>query len=348
MVLQPLHADSIGDITELKGYGQIVRDEPYPAVLDFNINSYDDVQTRAGRIAITFLDNSTVKLTEHSNLTIDEYIYDPDPSKSKMALQFASGTIRFVSGNLNKESINLATPTANIAVRGTDFTCTVTETGSSLIILLPNEFGDASGEIVVSTALGEVVLNQPYQATTTTVFEQAPSKPVTLDITLDMIDNMLIVAPPKEEVTTETTNNTEQTDLLDYNDLDIDLLKEDLLAEEDLEFNELDIDYLDVNFLQDLLDVLTDLDQNTEEDQLANVIDGVDVVGTKIGQDPDTQIITILEGDKLKIIRKVNQGLELLLNSDNSYRLVLSQDGITNTVKVNNGSSTNIEINQTP
>ena len=62
MVGPPLHADTIGDITELRGYGQILRDEPFPAVLDFDINSYDDVRTRAGRIAITFLDESTVRL----------------------------------------------------------------------------------------------------------------------------------------------------------------------------------------------------------------------------------------------------------------------------------------------
>ena len=47
----------------------------------------DDVRTEAGRVAITFEDDSTVKLTEHSKLVIDEYIYDPDPSKSKMALK---------------------------------------------------------------------------------------------------------------------------------------------------------------------------------------------------------------------------------------------------------------------
>ena len=60
IVVLPLHADTIGDITELKGYGQKLRDEPYAATLDFNINSYDDVRTRAGRIGITLLDNSTV------------------------------------------------------------------------------------------------------------------------------------------------------------------------------------------------------------------------------------------------------------------------------------------------
>ena len=348
IVVLPLHADTIGDITELKGYGQILRDEPYAATLDFNINSYDDVRTRAGRIGITFLDNSTVKLTEHSKLIIDEYIYDPNPDKSKMALQFASGTIRFTSGAFNKKNVELSTPTANIAVLGTDFTCTVDETGRSLIILLPDEYGDASGEIIVSTATGQVTLNRPYQATTTSVYEANPSKPVTLDITLDMIDNMLIVSPPQEEISNEQTQASQKADYLDFNDLDVDLLNEDFLdTEEDLDFTELDIDYLDVNFLEDLLDVLDDLDEQEEEDQLV-AVDGTNIVGTRIGQDGETQITTILQGDQIKLIRSVNQNAQVVVNSDGSYTVILIQDGVSNTVKINGGTSSSITIIQTP
>tara|TARA_R100000995_G_scaffold51560_1_gene24937 strand:- start:228 stop:1277 length:1050 start_codon:yes stop_codon:yes gene_type:complete len=348
IVVLPLHADTIGDITELKGYGQILRDEPYAATLDFNINSYDDVRTRAGRIGITFLDNSTVRLTEHSKLIIDEYIYDPNPDKSKMALQFASGTIRFTSGAFNKKNVELSTPTANIAVLGTDFTCTVDETGRSLIILLPDEYGDASGEIIVSTATGQVTLNRPYQATTTSVYEANPSKPVTLDITLDMIDNMLIVSPPQEEISNEQTQASQKADYLDFNDLDVDLLNEDFLdTEEDLDFTELDIDYLDVNFLEDLLDVLDDLDEQEEEDQLV-AVDGTNIVGTRIGQDGETQITTILQGDQIKFIRSVNQNAQVVVNSDGSYTLILIQDGVSNTVKINGGTSSSITIIQTP
>ena len=345
-VVLPLHADSIGDITELKGYGQVVRDAPYPAVLDFAINSYDDVQTRAGRIGITFLDNSTVKLTEHSSLVIDEYIYDANPSNSKMALQFASGTIRFISGNLNKNNISLKTPTADIAVRGTDFTCTVDETGKSLIILLPNEFGDPSGEIVVSTAMGQVILNQPYQATTTRVYEKSPSKPVTLDIDLQFIDNMLIISPPKEETLPgeETVNNAQ--DYLDFTDLDVDFLEEDLLEEDpDFEFTELDIDYLNVNFLEDLLDIL-DLLEEEQESGLLNSVAGVDIQGTQIGQDLETNITTLIDGSTIKLIRKVTQNAELALDSDQSYTVVFNQDGITRTVKVNGGTESVITVIQ--
>ena len=212
-VVLPLHADSIGDITELTGYGRVYRDEPYEAALDFDINSLDNVQTSAGRIAITFLDESTVKLTEHSELLITDYIYNPNPDKSKMALQFASGTIRFISGNankLNKKNITLSTPSSQIFVQGTDFVCTIDITGKALIILLPNEFGDASGEIVVQTAMGQQVLNKPYQATTTSAYDVAPTNPVVLDIDLNFIDNMLIVSPPKEQFVENEQTQSQQ------------------------------------------------------------------------------------------------------------------------------------------
>jgi hypothetical protein len=346
MVVHPLHADSIGDISELKGFGQIVRDQPYPAILDFNIESYDNVQTRAGRIAITFLDNTQVRLTEHSNLVIDEYIYTPD--NSSMSLKFASGTIRYISGALNKKKVKLTTDSAEIAILGTDFTVTTTEFGSSLIILLPDEFGNASGEIIVSTGAGQVTLNQPYQATTTSVFESAPTKPVTLDITLDFIDNMLIINPPKEVVTQEEESRQQSTDYLDYNELDVDLLNEDFLKlDEDFEFTELDIDYLDVNFLEDLLDVLDALDTE-EQDQLAINLESASISGTSIGQDTETQITTFIQGERLTMQRVVNQQAYLDLDSGGAYTVIFIQDGISRTVKINGGSSSSITITQNP
>ena len=112
-----------------------------------------------------------------------------------------------------------------------------------MVILLPDEFGNASGEIVVNTAIGQAVLNQPYQATSVSVFESKPSKPVILDITLELIDNMLIVQPP-EQVVTETENVTEQKkSILDVDFLEFDELEQDYLAEDNLEFSELAVSY---------------------------------------------------------------------------------------------------------
>ena len=332
-------AVEIGGVSEVSGYAQIKREEaPFVADLKFSVQTNDKAVTANGRMAIKFLDDSTVKLTEHSQLTIDKYIYDPDPNKSKMALTFGLGTARFISGKLNKRNISLKTPTADIAIRGTDFTATVDELGRSLIILLPDQYGVASGEIEVITAVGTVLLNKPYQATTVSVFESAPSKPVILDLTLDFIDNMLIVAPPKEDEAVVEERVTKSANILDFNELDIDYLDEDFLKDDSLEFTELDINYLDVNYLEDLLNILDSLAISEEEDQLAQV-SGVTVSGTALGSDAETQITTLITGQVLSLIRNVSESVRLDLDISNGYTVILIQDGVSNTVKINGGDS---------
>jgi hypothetical protein len=181
-----LDASEIGEISELSGNGEINRgnsEVKLNAEIDSDIFSFDDVRTGNGRLAIQFLDDSVVKLTEHSKLVIDEFIYDPDPAKSKLALNMASGTARFITGKLgliNKENISIKTPTASIGIRGTDFTATVDELGRSLIILLPNADGTSSGEITVTTAMGVEILNEAFQATMVSAWEQEPTPAVTL------------------------------------------------------------------------------------------------------------------------------------------------------------------------
>jgi|TARA_R110001592_G_scaffold47841_1_gene151201 hypothetical protein len=346
--VQAQPAESIGGVSELNGQAQVLRDKPYMAEVDFAIQSNDEAITTNGRMAITFLDDSTVKLTEHSQLLIDEYIYDPDPSKSKMALTFGLGTARFITGNLNrinKQNISLRTPTANIAIRGTDFTATVDELGRSLIILLPDPYGVSSGEIEVVTAMGSVLLNKPYQATTVSVYESAPSKPVILNITLDMIDNMLIVSPPEETEELVEVQTTKTANILDFNDLDIDYLEEDFLKDDALEFTELDINYLDVNFLEDLLDVIDALQVSKEDDALAQS-SSLRLEGTSFGQDKTTQIASFITGQILTLQRNVSSNARVDIDIDGSYTVIFIQDGVSRTVTINGGSDSVIKIRQ--
>ena len=342
-------AVDVGNISELIGEASVVRDKSYNAKLAFNIQQNDEAVTTDGRMAIRFLDDSQVKLTEHSQLTIDEYIFDPNPSKSKMAITFGLGTARFITGGLNKidkNNIDLKTPTANIAIRGTDFTVTVDEIGRSLLILLPDEFGNSSGEILVTTAMGTVTLNKPYEATTVDVFEKSPSPPVILDLTLELIDNMLIVNPPKEEVIVEENVQTQKKNILDFNDLDIDYLEEDFFKEDELEFTELDINYLDVNFLEDLLDVIDALQEIKQEDQLAQDATSTNIVGTQLGQDLQTQITSFVTGEVLTLMRSVSDAARVDIDSAGSYTVIFIQDGTSNIVKINGGSSSIIKITQ--
>ena len=122
-------------------------------------------------------------VSPHSSLVIDEFIYDPNSrSGSKLVMNVALGTVRYASGNiakLNRQNVDIRTPTARIGVRGTAFSMTVDEIGKSLVILLPNADGTV-GEIEVESGAGIVILRQAFQATTVGVSEAKPSKPVIL------------------------------------------------------------------------------------------------------------------------------------------------------------------------
>ena len=348
MTVVQLQAANIGNITELNGAGRVVRDDTFQAALDFNIESYDNVQTSNGRLGITFLDDSQVRLTEHSELIIDEFIYDPDPSKSKMALQFASGTARFITGKLatiDKENILIQTPSATIGIRGTDFTVTVDELGRSLVILLPDDDGLPSGEIVVATAMGQVTLNKPYQATTVSMYETEPTKPVILDLTVELIDNMLIVNRPEEiQEKNEGQNGSNVSSLLDVDFLEFDDLEVDYLAEDNLEFTELDINYLDVNFLEDLLDIIEDVNELDQTETLLKT--DIDLKGTKVGYDSETQINTFLTDNVITFYKTLEDTVRLDLDKQNAYTVILIQGGKSTQIIVNGGGDSTIKITQ--
>ena len=263
LLVGTLNASEIGEVSELRGNGEISRKDSTDSLvaeLASDIFSFDTVRTGNGRMAVEFLDSTVLKLTEHSRVVIDEYIFDPDPSKSKLALNMASGTARFITGKLgriDKKNILIKTPSATIGIRGTDFTTTVDELGQSLIILLPNEDGTSSGEITVETWAGIEILNEPFQATMVQTMDSQPTKPVVLgNLTLGLINNLLIInQPEKIEQAVEEQNEGPKTDLdkdffEDAPDLDRDFL------EEEEEITRLDIDLLSFDFLVDLLAIV--------------------------------------------------------------------------------------------
>ena len=339
--------ENIGGIFEQSGKpGSIQRTsgQTLTANLDTEIQSYDNVETENGRLKIKFVDETQISLTEHTQIEITEYVYDPNPSKSKMAMNFVAGTARFATGGLGlvpKENIEVQTPTATIGIRGTDFTTTVDELGRSLVILLPDEKCDdtvkleqgcrPSGSITVTNDGGTVVLDEAFQAVMVSTFEQAPTQPVTLvDLDLNQIDNMFIVSKPEEIVQAEE----EQADqlkgdggLLDFNGLDIDLLEIEGLdeqAERELQFTELDINFLDIDFLRDLLEVIEETDALAERQESS----GDRLVDRSFGVQPDNQFNVVPDVDgSVFFLRQSNNYVSVKIKRGYSARLdVIDKD----------------------
>jgi len=256
---------SIGEVTLHKGNAVVDRqdgDKGIEVEKDLDIFSYDTVKTGNGKVGIEFIDQTRVDVTEHSKLLIDEFIYDPNTKTGSLSLKATLGTVRYASGQIAKNSaqnVKIKTPTATIAVRGTDFAMTVDEIGSSTIILLPSCDGDGMcyvGEISVETDAGFVIMNQAFQATTVSTSESKPLKPVILGLDENMINNLLVVSKPKEieqqeekEKRLKVVANALDIDFLQFDDLEVDLLE----VEEDEFAGSLDIDFLEQNFLKDIL-----------------------------------------------------------------------------------------------
>ena len=348
ILLPTLVFADIGAISEIKGNGEILREnqsDKLLAELALNIFSNDDIRTGNGRIAIQFIDDSVIRLTEHSKVIIDKFVFDPNPEKSMLALNFVKGTGRFVTGKLKrikKENIKIRTNSATIGIRGTDFTVTVDEIGRSLVILLPNPDGTSSGEITVETFAGVVVMNQPFQATMVTVAESAPTKPVVLEnLTLDFIDNMLIVNPPEETekavAEQNASNNLLDTDLLE-NEID-----KDYLDEEFEEVDRLDIDLLNVDFLTDLLNII---DDSVGAKAQVSILNGVEIEGVKAGFDPDNQSYTFVEGSILTFFRAVENTIDLELDKEGAYNVDILSAGKEIKMTINGGGENAISIYQ--
>ena len=201
---------NIGSVTESTGTAIIKRGkDTIPVAKGTEIKTNDKVETKNGRVKIVFKDDTNVTVTESSSLIIDDFVYDPKSGAGKLGLKAAAGTVRYVSGAIAKDpkNVKINTPTAAIAVRGTDFVMAVSETGASMIMLMPTceiehninlkGLTCGSGAIDVETPAGIVKLNRPYQATLVETLNGMPSPAVIVALNGMAIGNNLMVSPPQ-------------------------------------------------------------------------------------------------------------------------------------------------------
>ena len=362
LLMGSVYAEPIGNIVEHKGSASLTREEGEELVVtpafipDVELN--DTAETENGRMLIEFLDKAELSLTENTKVYIDNVYYDPDPSKSKMTMRMAVGTARFASGRLgmvNKQNIDITTPTAQITVRGTDFTTTIDELGRSLVILLPDENGDPSGTIVVSNEGGSITLEEAYAATMVSSLDSAPtSKVVISNITPSMIDNMFIVNPPDEirQQMEEEYNEDMEADkgILDVDFLEFNELEGDAgLSKDELEFTELDVDFLDVDFLVDLLDVVEELIRTTEDlaDVQAQQGGGqFTLKNAEVGFNKDSQYNIFEQDGDVIFYRNVNGSIRLAFDIGASARIDTIVEGYEGSILLNGGDDIIVVITQ--
>jgi hypothetical protein len=353
LLLSPINSIAgVGKVTEQTGPTEIIRDKKsISSSLNTAVQMNDTVSTAKAKAELTFEDKTTVKLTEHSKMVIDDFVYDPKKGSGKLAINMALGTARYASGQIaknNPQQVAIKTPTASIAVRGTDFSMTVDELGRSLVMLLPScdpRGGCVTGAIEVRNLAGVVILDVPYQATLVNSAYTSPSEPVVVKLDQANINNMLIISKPKEVAEAEQAGTVKkEKGLLDFNELDVDLLKYSRLDENSLdkktalERNDLDTDLLAFNSLNEL--------DRQNASLLNNELDNPILPGYSANKSLGLMFYFNDDQTKVTLYKAGTHNATVTFDTTKNATFTLHQSGQTIIQNVNKGSTSVVTITQ--
>ena len=117
---------------------------------------------------ILLLDETALTVGEKSELTIDEFIYDPKSKVGKIVSNIKVGTVRIVTGeisNQNPENLEVNIPTGSVGARGTEFVVVTESDEKSTVVLLgpgkKNSLGMVPGILNVSDGTNMVNITTP-------------------------------------------------------------------------------------------------------------------------------------------------------------------------------------------
>ena len=83
------------------------------------VEQSDVIETADGSASeIVFLDDTIVAVGPNTRLTLDEFVFNPDPELGKFAMTSDKGVFRFDSGSLPNGAYVIRTPTVTIGVVG--------------------------------------------------------------------------------------------------------------------------------------------------------------------------------------------------------------------------------------
>ena len=133
---------------------------------------------------ILLLDETIFTIGPSSELTIDEFVYDPDTDSGRVTATVAKGVFRFVTGKVaanRPQDMKVKTPFGTIGIRGTIVAGEVTDTGADVILLGPGgetNTAERIGRIEVSNGRGTVTVTRPGFGTSLgSAGTEAPSAP---------------------------------------------------------------------------------------------------------------------------------------------------------------------------
>ncbi len=179
---QMARAEDVGTVAGVEGTAEIGRGGAFaPATEGDTVALGDEIRTgRPGRVRLLFRDESTVVVSDDSQLTVDENVFNPDQGEVKSLLGLVQGKVSAAVGEYYHRpgtSFEVKTATAVAGVRGTEFIISY-DTAQEV-----TEVVGISGHVIVHSLAdptGPGVLVTANEATTVER-NKAPSAPNRLD-----------------------------------------------------------------------------------------------------------------------------------------------------------------------
>ena len=117
---------------------------------------------------VLLLDETILTVGESSEVTIDEFIYDPKSKSGKIVSNILTGTVKILTGNISKnnpDDLEIKMPTGTLGARGTEFVVIADSYDKSTVVLLGpgpnNTLGMKPGNIEVTDGSNAMDITQP-------------------------------------------------------------------------------------------------------------------------------------------------------------------------------------------
>ena len=159
--------DFIGVISA--GIGEIINQDSEKLTTGSKIYYGDTIIVKEKSNAqILLLDETALMVGEKSELTIDDFVYDPKSKVGKIVSNIKVGTVRIITGEISKQNpdnLEVNVPSGSIGARGTEFAVVTESDEKSTIVLLgpgkKNSLGMIPGILNVSDGFNSVNITTP-------------------------------------------------------------------------------------------------------------------------------------------------------------------------------------------
>ena len=151
------------------GVGDILNQKNEKLVTGSKIYFGDTIVVKAqSNTQILLLDETALTAGEKSEITIDEFIYDPQSKVGKIVSNIKIGTVRIITGEISKknpDNLEVNVPTGSVGARGTEFVVVTESDEKSTVVLLgpgkKNTLGMIPGILNVSDGFNTVNISTP-------------------------------------------------------------------------------------------------------------------------------------------------------------------------------------------